>query len=315
MATALSFNTAKSMVVSFLQASRTAWATTVDGSNAQYSSDTEIANAILSADGILATVIANTLQHPFQSTFVQTSSALASGSALPARNGMILKVLCLDGTADMAFTSGEVDVAGDSIDLQSAVSTGTGGYVLATGMKVRFTTTGTLPSPIVINTDYYIDFSLGIAEVRFALTPYQALAGEYIALASAGSGNSTIVVQYEDGTEALSKDQIVAANSFPNLYAGDFPNTAKFWFIEGDYIYTTSAYAKVVYTDYTLTASPQCPEPYLEAVAAGAVAYLAKDGSDDGLALYYQKIFDQYVQMTAQGATALPAISAYKMAA
>jgi len=314
MATVLSFTSAKSMVISWLQASRTAWATTVDGSNAQYSSDTEIANAILSADGILATVIANTLQHPFQSTFVQTSSALASGSALPARNGMILKVLCLDSPVDLTFTSGDVTIADNSINMG-----GNGAFVvynLSTGLRVQFTTAGTLPTGLAISTDYWIRVDeVTKSLVYICRSPLMATTGIDIDLTGTGSGTSTMVMQYEEGTEALSKDEVIAASNFPELYATTYPNSAKFWFIEGDYIYTTSAYAKVVYTDYTLTASPQCPEPYLEAVAAGAVAYLAKDGSDDGLALYYQKIFDQYVQMTSQGATALPAISGYKMAA
>lgn len=64
------------MVISILQASQTAYATTVDGSNRQYSSSTEIDNAILTADGEICTIIARTIQSPYQTTFITTSSAL-----------------------------------------------------------------------------------------------------------------------------------------------------------------------------------------------------------------------------------------------
>lgn len=314
MATALSFNSAKSTVISLLQASQTPWATTVDGSNQQYSSDAEISNAILTADGILATTIANTLQSPYQSTFVQTSGALASGASLPARNGMILKVTCLDSPiTTLTFTSAQVNITDDSIDFSPNLASSL--YGLATGLRVQFTTGGALPTGLSLATDYWISANLGPALILVCSNMMAAANDIPINLTNAGSGTSTMVMQYEDGIQAMSKDQILAVNSFPNLYGTTFPVTAKFWFIEGDVIYTTSSFAKVVYTDYTLTASPQCPEPFLEAVAAGAVAYLAKDGGDQELAGYYQGIFNEYLQMTATGAMALPAISSYKMAA
>ena len=313
MATTASLDTCKRQVIATLQASQTAWGLTVDYSNAQYSSDTEILSAILQADGDICTAICNTPQHPYQTTFVNTSSALASGASLPARNGMILKVTALDAPVDFTFTSGDVDVAADAIDLQTG--SGSANYQLASGVKVRFTTTGTLPPPIVIDTDYYVDFALGIAEVKFCESIYMLQAGTPVEITGAGAGNSTVVVQYEDATQALSKDQILSANSFPNLYGDDFPSTAKFWFIEGDVIYTTSAFAKVLYTDYTLTSTTQAPEPYLPAIVAGAVAMLAKDGSDAGLAQYYQSIYNNMMASIVAMAKVLPDISAYKMAA
>lgn len=92
MAVALTFNTAKSQVISLLQASRTAYATTVDSSKRQYASDTEIADAILFADGEVCTAIVQTPGHPFSNAFKLTSSALVTGDTLPSFLGRILTV-------------------------------------------------------------------------------------------------------------------------------------------------------------------------------------------------------------------------------
>lgn len=92
MATALTFNTAKSQVISLLQASRTAYATTVDSSKRQFASDTEIADAILFADGEVCTAIVQTPGHPFSNAFKLTSSALVTGDTIPSMVGRILTV-------------------------------------------------------------------------------------------------------------------------------------------------------------------------------------------------------------------------------
>lgn len=309
MATALSFNTAKSDVISLLQASQTPYATTVDGSNAQYNSDTEIANAILTADGIIATIICNTLQHPYQTTFIQTSSALntsVSGVQLPARNGMILKVQGLGAPGEtVSFASTEVDTGHDWIEIPNQE------FNFTTGLRVQFSTTGALPTGISAATNYYISSESEAPDWRFSASREASYRGAYVEFSAAGSGNSTITVQYEDATLAVSKDQILAALDYPTIYAVQPAHIAAMWFIEGDILYCTSYYSKVVYTDYTLTSSPQCPEPYLQAVVAGAIANLLKDGGDAQMAAYYQTQFENYKGMVAAMATVLPAIGSY----
>ena len=76
MAAVLDFTKAKSQLISILQASRTAYNSTVDGSKRQFASDTEIADALLYADGEICTDICQTPGHPFSGAFKLLSSAL-----------------------------------------------------------------------------------------------------------------------------------------------------------------------------------------------------------------------------------------------
>lgn len=304
MATVISFTTAKKMVISTLQASRTAWAAVTDGSNRQYMSDDQLFNAILTADGIVCTAIANAMQSPFQSTFVQTSGALtAPAQPLPARNGALLKVLVASGF-DNTFTSSDVSVPNNYVTIANH------GFI--TGQKVQLTTSGSLPTGLSLATDYYV-IRISSSTFRFATTPYNAFNGTAVTMSGAGSGTDTVTSQYVEGTEGQTKDEVVQAWQDPTVFASQGRSGAcGFWFIEGDQCYCSSPTFKVVYTDYTLTASPQAPEPFLIGVVAGAIEILAQDGGDAGLYQYYQNIFNQNLQSIAQGATVLPPISAYK---
>ena len=303
MATALSFNTAKSMVISLLQASATPYATTVDGSNAMFASDTEIANAILTSDGEVVSLIAKTMQSPFQSTFIQTSGALpAPKSALPARVGAILSVLTQAGST-MTFTAGDVSVPSNYITISN--------HGLVTGQMVQLTTSNTLPTGLSLATDYYV-IRISSSTFRFATSAWNAFQGTAVTMSGAGTGTNTVTSQYVEGTQADSKDTVVQAYTMASLFAQSQNGACNFWFIEGDEIYTSSPNCKVVYTDYTLTSSPQSPEPYAFAIIAGTVAKLVKDGSDDQMAAYYGQQYQGYLQAIASGATILAPIEAYK---
>lgn len=319
MATVASLSTCKSEVVAALQSNGipSNWSTTVDGSNAQFSSDAEILNAILQSDAQICMAIINCLQHPYQTQFVQTTAALTTGTtgavSLPARNGMILKVLCADFQPNLTFSSGNVSLTG-YIDFSG--SNGAFDSVLSTGIRVMFTTSGTLPSGIS-DTGVYTLYIPGndISTVGICANAFQAASGTPITLGNTGSGSSTMIFLYEEGTQALSKDQIVSANSYPALYATNYPDMSRFWYIEGDTLYSTSYYSKVVYTDYTLTSTTQAPEPYLQAIVAGALADLYKDGGDSEMSGYYRSMFKDMLTSVSNMATVLPAISFYKIAA
>lgn len=109
MAQALNYNKAKSQVISLLQASRTAYATTVDGSKRQFASDTEIEDAILFSDGEVCTAICQTPGHPFTNAFATTSSSLTTGTSagvnVPSHIGRILNVTHC-ATTNGTFLSG-----------------------------------------------------------------------------------------------------------------------------------------------------------------------------------------------------------------
>lgn len=318
MATVASYNSAKSMTVAILQASalQSTYPTTPDGSVAQYASATQINNAILQADAEICTAIINTPQHPYQSQFVTTSPSLSTGVsggvALPIRNGMVLKILGINSGASLPFSPAIVNVSG-AINFAANVYATQG---LATGMRVQLTTTGALPDPLTAGLNYWVYVPNGDVETTYlCYTPYDAQIGNFVEFTDTGTGNSTIVPQYEEATPALSKDQVTAATLYPQIYATTYPNSSMFWFIEGDYLFCTSALSKVVYTDYTLTSTTQAPEPYLNAIVAGAVSRLALDGSDSELAAYYGGIYQQMMQSIVAMAKVLPEIQSYKLAA
>ena len=299
------------MVVSELQASQTAFGASTtgnapDNSNFQYRSPEEINNAILLADGEVSTLIAKTLQSPFQSIFVQTSAALLNGANLPARTGIILNVLCQNLPGDITFTSSDVSIGDNSIELLGQ----TGNIV--PGAKVRFTATGVLPTGLSINTDYYVSFESIDPDYKFSTTYYNAVNSIEVDLSGAGSGTSTIVAQFIPGQELESYGDILNMLNNGNVYASKAPYVFGYWNIWGDTIYTTSPFCKVVYTDYTQTSSPQAPEVYTNAVVCGAVSRIYKDGGDMEFAEYYLKQFQGYLQEIAAGATVLPAITTFQ---
>jgi microcystin-dependent protein len=81
--------------------------------------------------------------------------------------------------------------------LPAAVNTGTDIITLAThsirhsGVKVRFSTTGTLPSPLSANTDYYVIY-VSDTEIKLATSLANAQAGSAIDLTATGSGVHTV---------------------------------------------------------------------------------------------------------------------------
>lgn len=304
MATALSFNTAKSDVISILQASRTPYATTVDGSNAQFSSDTEIANAILMADGVVCTTIANTPQSPFQSTFAIAAVTVTNGANLPARNGMVIGVTGVQGAvASSTFAAAAIST---TTDLVTAANHG-----WLTGQKVQVSNAGgSLPTGLTAATDYWL-YVASTSTYGFCTNVNNAKAGTLINITSQNTGTNTVTAQYVDFNAADYKDTVVQANDNAYLFSDTNGVNAGIYFIEGNKIYFTGAACKVVVTDYTLTASPQAPEPFLNAVVAGAIAHLLKDGGDSTMITYYRQYYENALMEIKNGATILPPIQAY----
>lgn len=299
-----------------MQTSRTAYGTsttgsTPDGSNQQFPSATEINTRILAVDGEVATLIANTLGHPYQTTFVQTSSALPTGSiggiTLPARNGIVLRISGLNGAADLTFADTDVDTNTGNEWITLAPT-----QAIATGTKVRFATTP-LPAPLALNTDYYL-IQVTPTTYRVATTALNAFAGTYINLTDQGGHVSyTLSFQYIDAYKGKSADEVKEMIQYPQIFGYDPSDyfASNFWFIEGDILYATASYSKVIYTDYTLTSTPQSPEPYFFVIVAGTVAKLAKDGFDEGLCAYYERQYQTYLAQIASSAMVIPAFENY----
>jgi hypothetical protein len=99
---------------------------------------------------------------------------------------------------------------------QSAETATITGHGFSTGQRIYLTTTGTLPSPLVVDTAYYL-ISVDANTVKFADSLAHALAGTPVVnLASAGSGTHTITIRRRDlpsGSGTLTRAQSIVFNN------------------------------------------------------------------------------------------------------
>jgi hypothetical protein len=112
----------------------------------------------------------------------------------PANLGLIApsgiqKAICAKSSSvptNKAFTSINVDVATDSIEIEE--------HGFKTGLKIRFTTTGSLPTGLNTSDDFYVIY---VDEDHFQLATSieNALAGTEIDFTTTGAGASAIVLQ------------------------------------------------------------------------------------------------------------------------
>lgn len=97
----------------------------------------------------------------------------------------------------ISFIPGNVTIGTDEIDFAAA-------KFRHTGIPVRFTTDDTLPTPLVINTTYYIISYYGIT-CQLATSRANAMAGTQINITDNGSGTSYVHWYPEDDKDARLK--------------------------------------------------------------------------------------------------------------
>jgi len=113
-----------------------------------------------------------------------------------------------------SFVPGDVDTGIDQISLPD-------NDFNRTGFPVRFTTSGTLPAPFIINKTYYItEYGTGLN--GFATTRANALAFNLINITTTGAGTSTVVPYVEEEKDSRLKSTF-GGNSGEDIgtYQGD----------------------------------------------------------------------------------------------
>lgn len=88
--------------------------------------------------------------------------------------------------AEQTFPFSAVNTSSDRISITS--------HGFYTGLKVRFITTDTLPSPLVAGTDYYI-IAEAVNTIKVATTSDNAFAGTAIDFTTQGAGTNTVTPQ------------------------------------------------------------------------------------------------------------------------
>lgn len=95
--------------------------------------------------------------------------------------------------------------------------------------KVRFTTTGTLPAGLALNTDYWL-IRASTTTATVASSYINALAGTFVDITDTGTGTHTLTVQRRNqdgvGCEAYFVVQTAPATGGPNLTASSYTNAA-----------------------------------------------------------------------------------------
>lgn len=308
MAAVVSFSDLKSEVVSILQASQSAFSPTPDGSNQMFASSDEIDQTILYVDAEVCTLIAQTLGHPFQTPFLLTSPVVGQVSPLPAHNGTVLRVY------------GQVGTPAEAVSVNPTAETITffASHGFKTGDQIQFFTSpgGTDPGGLTPNTNYWVIY-LNENTIMVATSYANALAGTFVGLGPVQPITSW-AIKFTESIKNKNADEVKEAIQSPQYFQGAaaaFPPAtfdSSFFFVEGDYLYCTSPRVFLVYTDYIKTTAPQAPENYRNAIVAGAVSRLAKDGFDESLVNYYANLYGQYMAQIASLEQALPKLAAYQ---
>lgn len=161
-----------------------------------------------------------------------SSASLVAAAGAP----WILKLVDLQGYYRLSTTN--VTGTGSRTMINSNTFTGSSssGLLLTytndwkSGTKVRFTTSGTLPTGLSLATDYWL-VRVSSTTARVATSYANYVAGTVVAFTDAGSGTHTLTIQmprYADGVgcEAFFVAQTQPTAGGPNLSASSYTNTA-----------------------------------------------------------------------------------------
>lgn len=147
------------------------------------------------------------------------SQTFASATATPSIDVTGASVIAFSIVAAVA-TPVAVVVPSASIDPTANTFTKTA-HGLITGVKGQLTTSGGLPAPLLVSTDYFV-IVIDANVFNLASTLVNALAGTAIDITTAGTGNQTFTpVALAGGAAQLEKSM------------DEGPDSAKRWFPEG----------------------------------------------------------------------------------
>jgi microcystin-dependent protein len=135
---------------------------------------------------------------------IGTSYGSGDGSTtfnLPDLRGNFIRGVV--GVSDKTFQTTDVDITTETITV-------VGHSFNRTGFQIRFTSTVTLPSPLVVGTSYFAIVT-GLNTFKVAASLSDAIAGTAINLTTVGTGIHT-VIQFEDG-DASSRSAITVGGS------------------------------------------------------------------------------------------------------
>lgn len=257
-------------LIAALGANPSAWVDTVSGEVGVFPSDDEMSDALLLADGELITrgyfnSINNTLAVPF----IVMSAPIVRGEDVPQHYGNLGK--CEVSEVVVFFQSFQVNT-----NTSAVVGVGeAGGTSLRTGAEATFVLAAgaTIPTGLVENTTYFVIASEDGDSFQVAATLKNALAGIPIAMTTKGTGKM-FLIQWQDGVEAASKDDVTNMSNYAGDGALDF-----LWKIDQGNIYTTADFARIETPQYVRTAALQANEADEDIIVFLAAANLARDAS------------------------------------
>lgn len=185
------------------------------------------------------------------------------------------------------FTSAEVDTATDQIKnpdtaLLGATTTsydgpvssvGTEYFSFFVGQKIKFSTTGTLPSPLVPGTEYFVCFPRdGRQWIRVASNYANAAGGIFLDLTTGGSGTHKV--------EVIGDNQASVGVIFQTLATVGDPDLVWLYYFSFFYEYTTATGDTNQIYGGTILKECQAPTGYVDTAVAGTrIINIPKIGS------------------------------------
>jgi hypothetical protein len=270
------FTAVKDRLISLLGANPGVWTSTVSGFVGAFPSNSEIQQACLEADSIVAVQgYAQSANDSLANPFQVTTAPSASRDPVPFHHGELSKVEVAQSTQN--FTT---------ISLSNVIPLTAHG--LTTGQLVSFITTGVLPTGLSLLTNYYV-IRLTVDTISVATSLQNALAGIAVTISiSTGSGIHTIIA-WQVGVEARNMDEITNATNGVAAYVGGGTDDGSYDFLykpADGLLYTLATYWRATYFEYTQTSDLQCNQNETWLIVFTAAAILAKNASPALFALY-----------------------------
>lgn len=269
-------------------------ATVATGGNTvgAFPSNDEILQAILEADEMVATEgyfqsANDSLANPFNIT----TAPLTTDDDVPFHHGDLSRVqLC------WAYDTFTQVILTDQIIFADPHS-------FQTGDIVTFTTTGTLPTGLTVNTQYYVIVVNSLA-IKVASSRTNAFNGSAVSITEdTGSGIHSIY-GWRTGILAQSLDDILNGITVGNTYVGGGEDDGAFnflYFPNDGRIYTSAPYWRVTYPQYTRTTTLQCNQNEEFLIIATAVRILTKNASPAPFEYYANESIRGIQQLVTDG--------------
>ncbi len=281
-------------IVRTLNANPTAWSSNVSGDVGSFPSNDEILAATFEAESLIITRgYFQSINKDLAQAFMVMSAVLAHRANIPFHYGNPGKVEVAHSSAVKTFVDAGVSAGSDTITLTA--------HGLVTGQNISFLTTGVLPAPLAITTDYFV-IVVDANTIKLATSYANALIGTAINITSAAGGGTHTLLPWREGIETKNVAAFLTAMANPNYIP--LTDYIHLFALEGGSFYHPATYGRIELPIYTRTAALQVNQSEETLVWATAIRFLTKHSTPVE--------FDKFIAESERGIQQLVADGQYK---